>query len=865
MNETAYVRAYIKSNKETKPRNTKQENNLIFVFDTETTNDEYQNLKFGSFAIHSENILIRLGIFYNPKCVSENELRVLRKFCKINNLQLFELKEFIEEIFFEYVYNKKALCICFNSPFDLSRLAISYTYARGSMNGGFSFKLSGNKSLPRLKIKHLDNSKSFIRFGTSLKDNFDGNFVDLKTLAVTLTDNKHITLEKACEMFNSKYQKIKTLEHGKITEKYIEYNINDTLATCELFTKLKEEFEQYNIDISLSQVYSSASMGKACLKQLGIKPFLESNSSFSSEIIGYTISTYYGGRCECRIRKQPVKVSVLDFRSMYPTMFILLDLWSFLTTDKIECIEGAKNVSDFIDKISIEDLQNPETWKQLNAIVEIEPNEDVLPIRMDYGNDKVLNIGINYITSERRLWYTLADIIASKLYTERTPKITRAIRFVAVDTQNALTKSKILGIEIDPCKQNLFKTLIEEREKIRETNDSRQRAIKILANATSYGIFIEINDEKKKAKVEIFGISNFYQNVNKVENTGIYFNPIIATSITSGARLVLAIAEILLAKHNKTNAYCDTDSIFISSNHVKEVQDFFQKLNPYEFNKPLFKVEEENLWFYGISSKRYVLYDFDGKNFIIKDMENDENYSLHGLGHLLDPFGKSEKWHKKVWIDIIRLHYDFVTKEKFFNRYRDFYAVSKFAVSTMELVRRFKGFNKGKQLEKQIKPFNFFLIGFKNKDGIKPISPYSNNPQEAVYSEFIDYKTGKILEGLEYWKSLGDTLLDYINHDESKLEGETGILKRRHVKIKNIVHIGKETENLERTGILDEIDYPYYFDVKALLEINPKEASKLGIKRNTLWHIKKRIASGKPLKLSSKVYARLLKGGDRIG
>jgi len=71
----------------------------------------------------------------------------------------------------------------------------------------------------------------------------------------------------------------------------------------------------------------------------------------------------------------------------------------------------------------------------------------------------------------------------------------------------------------------------------------------------------------------------------------------------------------------------------------------------------MFKIEEDkkhnplhDKLFYGISSKRYVLYDRDDKTneFTIY------KYSAHGLGHLLDPFPKDksdeekEKWHETI-------------------------------------------------------------------------------------------------------------------------------------------------------------------------------------------------------------------------
>ena len=92
------------------------------------------------------------------------------------------------------------------------------------------------------------------------------------------------------------------------------------------------------------------------------------------------------------------------------------------------------------------------------------------------------------------------------------------------------------------------------------------------------------------------------------------FNPIIAVSITSASRLLLAATEVLLSRHGVTHAYCDTDSLAISPEYTKEIQSFFADLNPYDFDADIFKLEKSNVWFYGISAKRYCLYTIDEKS-----------------------------------------------------------------------------------------------------------------------------------------------------------------------------------------------------------------------------------------------------------
>jgi len=50
---------------------------------------------------------------------------------------------------------------------------------------------------------------------------------------------------------------------------------------------------------------------------------------------------------------------------------------------------------------------------------------------------------------------------------------------------------------------------------------------------------------------------------------------------------------------------------------------------------------------------------------------------------------------------------------------------------------------------------------------------------------------------LRYYKPLSKTILQYIDHPESKYEGDVGQLERRYIHVSEIVHIGKEANNIE--------------------------------------------------------------------
>lgn len=305
--------------------------------------------------------------------------------------------------------------------------------------------------------------------------------------------------------------------------------------------------------------------------------------------------------------------------------------------------------------------------------------------------------------------------------------------------------------------------------------------------------------------------------------------------ITSGSRLFLSMAEAKVKQLGAAHAYMDTDSVFVPIGHAQEVVDYFQPLNPYNFDTSLLRPEKEDMWFYGICSKRYALYNKEGDNFSF--YEHERSYKLHGLGHLTNPFPNGNKdWHADVWLDILRLHYGLLKPKDIQEKYSSLFAVSSLTVSTSNVLKRFKRMNEGKPWSKQIKPFNFCNVGFQtSKDEgkpVKPLAPFSNGPQVIVYEPFIDYNTGKNKQGTKYFKSPNNTILQYADHPEYKYEGKIGQLKRRHIHTDSVVLIGKEANNIDDQPL--EI-YPAQIFVNKqeildkIMELTPEMGRKLGI------------------------------------
>jgi hypothetical protein len=225
----------------------------------------------------------------------------------------------MRELLYDAAYKNRALVVCFNLPFDLSRLAIDWTETRGgrtrrqrggsSFAGGFTLRYfkhdcRPNRFRPELQIKTIDSKRALKRWNIPHKIErhdrdaaglpFRGHLLDLRTIAFALTDKGH-TLVSACAAFGVPYTK-REVEHGKITREYIEYCREDVAATAQLYESIASEYRRHPIDLQSTKAFSPASIGKAYLRSMRVRSRLECEPDFSRELLGWSMSGYYGGR-----------------------------------------------------------------------------------------------------------------------------------------------------------------------------------------------------------------------------------------------------------------------------------------------------------------------------------------------------------------------------------------------------------------------------------------------------------------------------------------------------------------------------------------------------------------------------------------
>jgi hypothetical protein len=317
------------------------------------------------------------------------------------------------------------------------------------MRGGFTFKLSRHWWRPAIQVRHLNARASLMQF-THPPERRDprghrkrnipprqrrGSFIDLKTIAVALF-SRPFTLASLADFLKTPTRKAEGGGHGKLlTTKYMRYAVQDVQATWECYQALRDRFALHALEETpMGKIPSEASLGKAYLKQMGVRPFGEVQPDFPPHLTGLIMSTYFGGRAEVRWRREIRQVLYCDFLSMYPTVCTLMGLWRFVIAQGMEWRDSTEEIRALVNSISLVELQRPEFWPQLTTLVRVAPQADIFPARAKYDG-KSQTIGLNYLSSENPLWFTLADIIDAKLHGGKSSEILEAITFLPKEPQ----------------------------------------------------------------------------------------------------------------------------------------------------------------------------------------------------------------------------------------------------------------------------------------------------------------------------------------------------------------------------------------------------------------------------------------------
>jgi DNA polymerase type B, organellar and viral len=849
------------------------------VLDTETRITADQSLTFGVYRlcalVADIYTVTEEGIFY-PDDLRAKERKVLESYIKTAvsdvasfppRFPLYSRSDFMKRVFKPAIKRDGASICGLNLPFDLSRLALDWS--KGNDNE-WSLTMAQypdgteNRNYPRILITPIDGKKAFIKLAPpwkpeEWKSDSKTHFLDLRTLAWALF-NKSFSLKRACNELNTEHKKLEDHEPtGKVTREEIDYARQDVRCTVDVLNALKQEFDKHPIDLKPYNAYSPASVAKAYLDQMGIMRPAE-KFRVPKKALGVSMQSYYGGRSETRIRCADVPVVPVDFTSEYPSCCALFGLFDVLTAKRISFDDDTENVRRFLKRSTLKGCFSPEMWRRSQFFALVKPDDDILPVRTMY-NGVTQNIGNNYLTSDAAIWFAGPDLIASVIRTGKVPHIIRAVRMVPHGKQTGMRSVNLRGmVKIDPHKNDLFRTIIEQR-KLHKADKALYYWLKILANSI-YGFFVELIPEiqNKDAAVRVFsGEKNFKDVSDVIENSGHWFFPPLASLITAGGRLLLAMTEACVQEQRGSYLFCDTDSLAIVASRrggklripgsegirilswaeVQEIVDKFAALNPYNRNivkgsilnlvdanyvdsDP--KNPQRQLYGYSIAAKRYALYEKIGE----KDIQIVDP-KAHGIGFLYPPKdspknwkGDAPQWIYEMWDYILRGVLKLRRKAPSWLNVPQMMRLTITTYNVLDMLGEWE----------IARPYNFLLLpmvdptfGYafhkRANEKVRLVAAFSSKQERWFGMKCENIHSGKRYRMVDCTKEINLShnvvfpsqfarlLVEYQEHPEAKslapddtpCEPDTsGLLKRAHVIAGELRYVGKETDRKWEEG-----------------------------------------------------------------
>lgn len=481
----------------------------------------------------------------------------------------------------------------------------------------------------------------------NFKRNLDSrpiNVFDTQTVAESTRRPKG--LEDLCEHYGVRYHEDENQEHGKVTEQYIRYNVNDVLATLEvskcLETTLSDEFGCDTFALPGSRVYSSASIAKQKLRELGYN-----RVHYSERAAEICSAGYFGGQTEALTPGKMVDdVTYTDFLSQYPTASALTDVWEFMQCERVEMREVSV---DELPKPSLDEFKKPETWGRVsNYYVAVSGDEALLPVRAQLSNVDTTRVYKANVTHESSVVLHYMDVIGALLHGEGSVEIHSAFEMVPVGFQSNLllngdARETTIGGTTVKSTENLMQRGIEERKRVQfEENDGekdgRTLALKVVSNSL-YGVGAERVVEKEVIDGD----------VRKHDEAGTFYSPHMAATCTATGRLMLTIGEVVAGEGGGELHYCDTDSLVVDESVTDDVIGFFNDLNPYNGyagELDFLEVEDAD----GVPLRGVSILSIGVKKYcVVKDGRIVMNKE-HGLGHYKQFRGDTVK---RFWSSLV--------------------------------------------------------------------------------------------------------------------------------------------------------------------------------------------------------------------
>jgi len=676
-----------------------------------------------------------MRLFY-PDDASPAERKLHAQAAKRQGLAAPIARRELLALLFKYGYKQRAAVVGFQLPVDLGRLAADWSETE---DGGYRLilwtkpcppgrrKKEERRRRPKLRngeiedgdrpaiaVSPFDGLRAYTRFqGRGRPDKFDlmpegygghvdtrhvfpGHFIDLATLADTLTGKRITNLDQAAASLALPAPPAAVV--GELTFRAVEAAVMQLQALADLYTRLLacHEVTPGSGRCPPVQVFSQASYAEAILEQAGLRPLLANWKTFPRSLLGIGMGALFGGDCGLAQRHVPyLPVDYYDVTGEYPVCAHLVGAFDLLRATRLDTVqEDPEELTAFLADLTQERLlTEPELWRQLGrTICHVNPCGDLLPHRVKHGRAWLLKVAP--LAHPRPVPYLLADLVNSYLATGRLPAIVSAVSLRPAPRRRRRLRSLPLpsGRVFDPRSDDLFLCLAEERLRIERRTElpahervRQARVLKLIVNAACFGLLCQVNIHPagKHTIVDLVdpaGDERLFRPEGVFEEPGRWYFPPVAAAVTAAGRLMLRLIRLLVEQAGGRVCYWDTDSVCVTGltdEQMLAVRRKLEQLSPYSpqlrasEGEPLLLALEPDNHHPDSGERRQLHLDTTaGKNYQLYSLQLTPNGELtgvesakvseHGLGHLQAP---DPSWIKEGKIHLVERALGLPTEE----------------------------------------------------------------------------------------------------------------------------------------------------------------------------------------------------------
>jgi hypothetical protein len=332
--------------------------------------------------------------------------------------------------------------------------------------------------------------------------------------------------------------------------------------------------------------------------------------------------TFHGGWCEVhpRVVGRPFPAVSADLSSCYPLVAHHVGWWDVMSATGLRPhVVTADLCALLLDAMADPTVAlDPAVWQRFGAtLVEVVPDGERLCVAVDDprrpdGRTEVVPV----YARDRHMFYTWPDVMAAAVLSRRVPRVVKAVHFAPEGRQEKMRRrlpflpGLVLDADEDPAVALVRRRRVEKERADAADDELAERAhqrsaaeLRVADNSLCFGNASRM-DETWRRKGRSW---------ERHEQPGPWTCFPVASTVTAGARLLLAVAERMVTDRGGLVAYRDTDSTVIPSTpdggmldladesrlralswaEVDEVCAAFEPLSPEPGAWPVWKIDRE--------------------------------------------------------------------------------------------------------------------------------------------------------------------------------------------------------------------------------------------------------------------------------